>query len=311
MKIYICSLLLVLCSFRIYALNDLQLVVLDKCSRVIPYSSVVINHHVQILGDKTGKMDLDKNKLHMNDSIVVSFLGYKPYVLVVDEHLMRESTKRITLEEQVYNLDAVQVDVQFDAVKFLKKKMKRHLEPYNKRRHLQLSAYCRRRVGDSITVKKDDHMVLNYTHVLDDSLLISEHIKEPVVKAAIIETLYKSSCFPERFCNPKIIKYFKVKYMGKQEDQYVFSCAQKPKYYKKKYFSGSSPDDQFNIVFKVNQDGYVTYAKYHLISTQDRSKCYQLEVMYKPYKNMILPYNCSVVFYSTGSILKLTTHEKL
>ncbi len=304
-------LLIILVHLSALAQDRLKLTVNDKYGQVVGFSNVIINNSVQVLADKTGSIQLEKDKLHLQDTIVVSYLGYKPYELVVDESLLAASEKQVVLEEQVYNLDEVKVKTKFSALKFLKKKKKRFLLPYDKKRMVELEADVIRQVGDSIVHYQDSKMLLDYNYSTADSLLSSTQITDSLVKRAVIEAFHKASWMPLYYCYPSWRKCFTIKYLGKKDDQYVFLSTWKPKYAGKKRFRNCTKDDQFTVRFELNEAGYITHAQYHLIAAKDKNHCYRLDVVYKQGDCVMVPYSIYWNMYYKKSAIRLTTHEKI
>ncbi len=307
------SILLFLLSYFFldaFGQENIVLNVYNKDNSPIAYSNVIIDHDSQFLGDQSGCIYIDKKILNIGDSISVSFLGYHTRTIVVDKAFLDLRMKRIQLDEQIYNLNEVEVSTNFNALKFLKRKMDCTVAPFLNCRKIEMCVSYRRVLADSLICKSDSLMLLNYTGSLADSLLLGSVITNPLVKSVTIETYDKALNFPRYMLSHKLRKYFRVKYIGKKDDQYVFSMIYQPKSYKKKHFN-LDKEDQLKIVFNINERGAITYAKYHLIRASDKDLCYQLSVSYATHKRLIIPVDMDLKFYHKKSTLHIKTNEKL
>ncbi len=312
MKHYIAILLILLSFFAVSAQDQLYLKIFDTDHTPVPYSQIVINKDIQILADKTGIVPIDKDLLHLNDSIIISYLGYKPYTLVVNKSLLGTVQKQVILQDQVYNLDEVKVKHKFNALKFLKKKKKRFLIPYLHNRKVPLEADVTRYEGDSLISQRDSKVLLDFSFSsYADSLLTSTSITDSLSKRNIFFVFKKSSWFPGFYTDFRMRKYFTFKYLGKKDHQYVFLCNWRPQYAGKKYFTRSIPDDRFTIQFELNEDGYITHAQYCLISKKIKRDCYYMDVMYKPYECSLVPYEIYCNLYIAKCTIHIITHEDL
>ncbi len=309
MNYFICLFFSLVACLNIFSQERIQLAVVDKKNAFIPYSNVIINRKSQILADRSGLIEINKDRLSLNDSIVVSFIGYKPYLIVVDQNFLNQSRVKIVLTEQVYCLDEIKIETSFNAERFLKKVKKKSLGSYNKKRKVKLIVDLKE-IVDNKTLHKLDTMLFDYKYSYADTLLISTHITDSIIRNKVMKAFDKSSFFPYFFCNKKYSKYFDLKYLGRRGKQFVFSSILKKKYYKYKIFK-LNQDDQFNILFNVNDSGFVTHAKYHLINEDNKDMCYQFDVDYEPYKNFITPTDIDLRFYYCDKTIHITVDEGL
>jgi hypothetical protein len=110
MKILIVTILLL--QTGICIAQNIEITVLNKNSKPMPYAYILVNNKPVEVSDTMGIAIIPMNKLKDNDTISVSYLGATPSRIIYDESLKKSKKHCFYLDESVYNLNEVVVSYQ-------------------------------------------------------------------------------------------------------------------------------------------------------------------------------------------------------
>ncbi len=84
-------------------------VVVDESGTALPYSTVRVKHRkIAVLGDSVGKFDLSNKQITAKDTLVASYMGYRPREIAVSQ-LTADMPIRFRLEPQATPLREISV----------------------------------------------------------------------------------------------------------------------------------------------------------------------------------------------------------
>jgi hypothetical protein len=113
---------LLLCNGEISGQN-IEITVLNKNSQPMPYAYILINNKPVEVTDTLGKAIIPANKLVINDTISVSYLGAYPTKTIYTKDLEQNKKHSFYLDESAYNLNEVVVTYE-DIEKLFRKSTK-------------------------------------------------------------------------------------------------------------------------------------------------------------------------------------------
>jgi len=103
--------------------QNIEIIVLNKNSQPMPYAYILINNKPVEVTDTMGRAIIPYNKLVVNDTISVSYLGAYPTKIIYTKDLEQSKKHSFYLDESAYKLNEVVVTYQ-DIEKLFKKSTK-------------------------------------------------------------------------------------------------------------------------------------------------------------------------------------------
>lgn len=103
--------------------QSIKITVLNKNSQPMPYAYILVNNKPVEVSDTMGIAIIPLNKLAINDTITVSYLGASPSKIIYDESLKKNKKHCFYLDESAYTLNEVVVTYQ-DIEKLFRKSTK-------------------------------------------------------------------------------------------------------------------------------------------------------------------------------------------
>lgn len=89
-----------------------EITVLNKNSQPMPYAYILVNNKPVEVSDTAGKATIHLNKLAINDTISVSYIGASPSNVIYDESLKKSKKYCFYLNESAYTLNEIVVTYQ-------------------------------------------------------------------------------------------------------------------------------------------------------------------------------------------------------
>ena len=117
----------------LYAQQKVTIEVRDTQGVRLAYPEIVIGDYFHRMGSEQGTLEIDPQALHLNDTLTVRYLGYKPTKVVLDAPRLTQTPIKINLDEESYILDAVTiVPSNFSSEDFFQQCLKKALRSYSR-----------------------------------------------------------------------------------------------------------------------------------------------------------------------------------
>ena len=149
-------------SFSVLAQENIEIkgVIVDSNNQPLPYTAIgILSKYIGTVSNEDGAFLLKLDNSNLNDTITISTMGYKTFKVVVEEFLNLKM-EIITLEEDVFMMDEVEL---INPITIVKEALKNLKETTYKKPHQLNILY--RRFSNEDTISR--FLVEHYIKILD------------------------------------------------------------------------------------------------------------------------------------------------
>lgn len=311
---YLLIFLFLLLVTPLYAQPEVIIEVCDTQGVPLAYPEILIGNYFHQMGGEQGRLSIPPESVHLNDTLTVRYLGYKPAKILLDASRLSRSPIKVSLEEESYLLEAVTVvSNRFSSEAYFQQRLKKSLRPYTRKHFFDL-LFSFQDINPTSTYSGQVAGSMRRLNArIDTSRLIISEKRDTLSRlfAVLRRASEISLLVPHIICNKGRRSYFHCTYKGENHGLSVWEFSIKKQ---DNMRWDLKKEDELRCLVSLDKEGIISDIKTQFTPGAIDSISYLLETQFTLFKEKLVPAKVKMKLvpntHNTNKSLSLTAEYR-